>query len=156
MFFASVVSPPDYHCLEILTLSILCHNFRVYLCLFYRPPSSATSIFDTFCSYLESINVCSLNNFVLVGDFNLNFYNSCHPLYSNLCTITNLYCLHQAVTGPTHVHHDGSESTIDLVFVSEPSLLKTCYTIPPLSNSDHRGILMELSQKSVKTEKMQG
>ena len=48
-------------------------------------------------------------------------------MYSNLCTITNLYCLHQAVIGPTHVHHDGSESTI-----------------------------MELFQKPVKIEKMQG
>ena len=77
-------------------------------------------------------------------------------MYSNLCTITTLYCLHQSVTGPTHVHHDGSKSMIDLVFVSEPSLLSTCDTIPTLSNSDHRGILMELSQKPVRAEKTQG
>ena len=44
---------------------------------------------------------------------------------------------------------------LTLVFVSEPSLLNTCDTIPPLSNSDHRGILMELPQKSVKAEKSQ-
>ena len=111
---------------------------------FYRLPSSTTSIFDTLFSYLGSINVC---NFILFGDFNINFDNPCHPMYSNLCTITTLYCLSQSVTGPTHVHHDGSKSTIDLVFVSEPSLLNTCDTIPPISYSDHRGILMELSQK---------
>ena len=92
---------------------------------------------------------------VVTYTFNFNFDNPCHPMYSNLCTITTLYCLSQSVTGPTHVHHDSSESTIDLVFVSEPSLLNTCDTIPPLSNSDHRGILMELSQKSVKAEKSQ-
>ena len=74
-------------------------------------------------------------------------------MYSNLCTITTLYCLHQKVTGPTHIHHDGSTSSIDLVFVSEPSLLSTCDTIPPLSNSDHQGIVMELSQKPVIAEK---
>ena len=42
------------------------------------------------------------------------------------------------------------------MFVSEPSLLNTCDTIPPLSNSDHREILMELSQNSVKAKKSQG
>ena len=62
--------------------------------------------------------------------------------------------LSQSVTGPTHVHHDSSESTIDLVFVSEPLLLNTCDTTRPLSNSDHRGILMEPSQKSVKACKL--
>ena len=94
--------------------------------------------------------------FLFLGDFNVNFDNPCHPMYSNLCTITTLYALHQVVTEPTHIHHDGSECTIELVFVSEPSLLNTCETIPPLSNSDHRGILMELSQKPDKAEKTQG
>ena len=150
------VMPPSPHNLEILTLSVLFNNFKVYLCIFYRPPSSSSSIFDNLFSYLDFINVCSLNNFILLGDFNVNFDNPCHPMYSSLCNLTTLYCLYQSVTGPTHVHHDGSESTIDLVFVSESSLLNTCDTIPPLSNSDHRGILMEISRKIVKAEKTQG
>ena len=142
MFFASVVLPsthslPSPHSLEILTLSVLCNNFKVYLCLFYRPPSSASSIFDTLFSYLDSIDVCSLNNFIFLGDFNVNFDNPCHPMYSNLCTITTLYCLHQTVTGPTHVHHDGSESTIDLVFVSEPSLLSPFRHYPILTTEEY-------------------
>jgi len=57
-----------------------------------------------------------------------------HPLYSSLCSI---FSLTQVVAGPTHVHHDGSTSTIDLVFVPDPSLVNSCNTIPPLSNSDH-------------------
>ena len=47
-------------------------------------------------------------------------------------------------------------ATIDLVFVSEPSLLNSCDTVPPLSNSDHMGVLIELSQKLPKAEKSQG
>ena len=124
--------------------------------LFYRPPSSTSFIFDTLSSYLDSIDICNLNNLILLGDFNVNIDNPHHPMYTNLCSITTLYCLHHKVTGPTHVHHDGTKSTIDLVFVSEPSLMDACDTIPPLSNSDHEGILMELSQKSIKTEKTQG
>ena len=123
---------------------------------FYRPPSSTFSIFDTFYSYLEAINACQLNNFVLLGDFNVNFDNPSHPMYSNLCIFTTLYCLNQVVSGPTHVHHHGSKSTINLVFVSESSLLNRCDTVPPLSNSDHYGILIELSKKSDKVEKSQG
>jgi endonuclease/exonuclease/phosphatase family metal-dependent hydrolase len=123
---------------------------------FYRPPNSHSSIFDTLFSYLDSINVRTRNNFVLLGDFNVNFDNPYHPMFCHLCTITNLYCLNQSVAEPTHVHHDGSESTIDLVFVSDPSLLNSCVTVPRLSNSDHTGIIVELSQKLIKANKKSG
>ena len=146
---------PPPQALEILTLSVLFDNYKTYLCLFYRPPSSASSIFDTLFSYLECIDTCKLNNFVLLGDFNVNYDNP-HPMFSNLCTISNLYCLKQVVTGPTHVHHNGTRSTIDLVFMSEPSFLNQCDTIPPLSNSDHWEILMNLSKKPAKAVKTQG
>ena len=66
--------------------------------------------------------------------------------------------MHQSVTGPTHIHHDGSKSTIDLVFMSEPSfsMLNRCETIPPLANSDHLGISIDFSIKPIKTAKTQG
>ena len=102
------------------------------------------------------MDIYKLKNFVLLGDFNVNYDNPSHPMFSNLCTISNLYCLNQVVSEPTHEHHDGSRSTIDLVFVSEPSLLNQCDTISPLSNSDHWGILMDLSKKPAKTVKTQG
>jgi len=41
-------------------------------------------------------------------------------LYSLYSSIISLYAL---VGGPTHVHHGGSTSTIDLVFVPDPSLM---------------------------------
>ena len=59
IFFASVVFPPP-PVLEILTLSVLFDNFKMYICLFYRPPSSSGFIFDTLSSYLECIDVCKL------------------------------------------------------------------------------------------------
>ena len=58
-------------------------------------------------------------------------------MYSSLCTISSMFCLTQVVTGHTHVHHNGSKSTVDLVYVAAPSIIKTCDTISPLSNSDH-------------------
>ena len=72
---------PPPQALEVLTLSVLFDNYKIYLCLFYRPPSSASSIFDTLFSYLECIDTCKLNNFVLLGDFNVNYDNSSHPVF---------------------------------------------------------------------------
>ena len=82
---------PSPHNLDILTLSVLFNSFKVYLCIFFRPPSSSSSNFDNLFSYLDFIKVCSRNNFVLSGDFNVNFDNPCHPMYSSLCNLTTLY-----------------------------------------------------------------
>ena len=117
--------PPPPLGLEILTLSLSFESFKAYFCLFYRPPSSTISIFDTLYSYLESIDICQLRNFVLLGDFNVDYDSPSHYMYSKLHIITTLYCVTQVVSGPTHVHHDDSKSTIDLVFC----LISHYYTI---------------------------
>ena len=62
--------------LELLTLSARFNNFKLNLCLFYRPPSSGSYIFDTLASYFESICAGSLTNFIFLGDFNVNYCNS--------------------------------------------------------------------------------
>ena len=46
---------------------------------------------------------------------------------------------------PTHIHHDGSISLIDLIFVSNSILSNSCHVAPPLSNADHKGIHMHTS-----------
>jgi len=66
------------------------------------------------------------------------------------------YSLSQVVVGHTHVPHDGSTSTIDQAFVPDPSLVNSCNTIPPLSSSDHYGIVMELNKKPEKAAKAKG
>ena len=52
------------------------------------------------------------------------------------------------VTEFTHIHHNGTKSIIDLLFVNDPYLVRSCCTIPPLSNSDHHGLQIELRLKS--------
>ena len=142
--------------LELLTLSIQCVSFKVHLSLFYRPPNSNAFIFDTLLNYLESINAGQLSNFIILGDFNVNYANTSHPLYSNLCSLSSPYCLTQVVAGPTREHHNGTTFTIDLVFMSEPSILQSCDIVPPLSNSDHMGIAVTLNRRPVKAEKTKG
>ena len=95
MFFVSPLPSPAPP-LELLALSILCVNFKVHLCLFYCPPSYNAPIFETLLNYLESINAGQLSNFILLGDFNVNYVNTSNPMYYNLCTLSSLYCLTQA------------------------------------------------------------
>ena len=100
--FSVTVLPSPTPPLEALTLCTFCNNVKVHLCLFYRPPSSASIIFDNFCTYLDSIQAGRLSNFVLLGDFNVNYDNMSRPLYFSLCSIASLYCLTQVVTQSPH------------------------------------------------------
>ena len=63
-------------------------------------------------------------------------------------SLCNLFSLHQIVTAPTHVHHKGTTSLIDLIFVTNNLLTNFCNVISPLGNSDHNGIHMKCSWKS--------
>ena len=56
---------------------------------------------------------------------------------SDLCDLLTLLNMCQVVMGPTHTHHNGLRSTIDLVFVSKNSKVGSCETLPSLCNSDH-------------------
>ena len=51
------------------------------------------------------------------------------------------------VTGPTRVQQDGSSSTVDLLFSNEESLVHKCETVPPLSTSDHFGVVSIINKK---------
>ena len=49
-----------------------------------RPPSSYIDIFDCLSNRLCMLNPYVFNNFVLLGDFNVNFFNTDSYLYSHL------------------------------------------------------------------------
>jgi len=85
---------------------------------------------------------------VFLGDFKVHFSNHSHLLYSNfVLNYLIVQDLTQVMVGPRNAHHDGSTYTMDLVFVPDLSLVNSCKTLPPLSNSDHYGITMELNRK---------
>ena len=90
-------------------------------------------------------------NFVLVGDFNVDFCNSSHILYQKLLTILSSFSLTQVVPSPTHTTSCTGKSTlIDLALVSSPAAVD-CSVIPPIGSSDHLGIqLIIRNQRSAK------
>ena len=104
--------------------------------------------------YLLSCVILMLmfSNFVLVGDFNIDFSNCRHPLFPKLFSTTSSFSLYQIVKDFTHFNPSGSHFIIGLVFISSPALLISCSTIPPLSTSDHQGLhLCFRSYSSIKS-----
>ena len=89
------------------------------------------------------MDVSVFSNFIL-GDFNIDFCNYHHPLFSKLSTFLRSFVLTQVVPKPTHFNSSGSSTLIDLVLMSVPSQLVNCSVIPPLGNSDHNGINVTL------------
>ena len=123
------------------------------LALFYCSPSSPYCVLDNLltvlCTYIDP--PC-LANFILLGDFNINFFDTAHPLFSKLCLVPNSLSLTQVVTVPTHFSSNCSSLIgIDLVLLSSPSNLISCETVSPLSNSDHLGISFAVSAVKAKS-----
>ena len=128
--------------LKLLSVSIVHTSFvnRLCVCPFYRPPSSPVSIFDDLCTTLHIVNPAQFSNFLLIGDFNVNFCNQEHYLFSYVSDILYSFSLCQVVPSYTHISPNGTKSLIDLALLWNTEHLQHCTTIPPLSTSDHLGI----------------
>ena len=125
---------------EVEFLLISVHNVnnaqqRLHIGLWYRPPANSVAL-DDLQSVLESLDTSILFSFVLLGDFNIDFYNPQHPLFCKLSSILHSFVLTQVVPQPTHTSSLEKSTLIDLVLLSVPSQLLTCSVIPPLCNSD--------------------
>ena len=106
------------------------------------------SLLDDLSEYLESINNAQFKNFIVIGDFNIDISSSSHLMNNKLCSVMSTHSLSQMVHDCTHIHHNGTRNIIDLIFVSNQSLIDTCSTIRALSNSDHSGLMVNFSFKS--------
>ena len=60
-------------------------------------PLFLNSLFET----LITVDQSYFSNFVLLGDFNINYFCITHPLYHHLCNLENSFSLTQVVDSPT-------------------------------------------------------
>ena len=138
---------PSADNLEIITVSV-CHGpSKIFVSLFYRPPNSLSQVFEDLFLYLQSLNVGSFCNYILLGDFNVN---QSHPFDSKLYSIFESFCLSQIASDHTLLGPNGTTSMIDLIATSSPSLLQSCETIPPLANLDHMSLLLQSQWKQTR------
>ena len=76
-----------------------------------------------------------LSNYIIIGDFNIDFLHPEHRIFSKLLCILNSFDLTQVVPSDTHTSHNGKNTLIDLALISLSSKLKKCSVIPPLSKN---------------------
>lgn len=99
---------------------------------------------DSLYCALQQLNIPSFFSFVLVGDFNIDYFCTSHFLYPKLQNMLDSFCLSQVVAGPTHTSSRGNQTLIDLALLSEVSQLAECNIVPPVSNSDHLSVEIKL------------
>ena len=135
--------------LELIAFSIKSPLHAAHHCVtvLYRPPSSPASFFDVFYNTLYKISPARFLSFVLVGDFNVDYFCKNHSYFCKLQSILQTLSLSQVVQFPTHATLNGDRSLIDWAVLSNVELLSECSIIPPLSNSDHNGIYLLLKWK---------
>ena len=61
-------------------------------------------VFENLFLYLQSLHTSQFSNYILLGDFNVNFCNTNHPLYSKLYNIFSSFGLTQVVSEPIYPH----------------------------------------------------
>ena len=85
-FIAHVLPSHKPTNLEFMVISVknLISSQKLHLALFYRSPSSPYSIFDELQVCLENLSVDILQQFILLGDFNVDMLKTSHPLFSHL------------------------------------------------------------------------
>ena len=88
--------------LELIVISVSCKHLLHCLVVFYRPPSSAVDMFDILCSASGCLDSIYFYRFVLVGDFNVNYFFTNSFLYRQLELCLLPLNLTQIVTSATH------------------------------------------------------
>jgi len=61
------------------------------------------ALVDDLYNCLAGLDPLCFSSFVLIGDFNIDFCNHFHILFSHLCTILHSFSFQQVVEGHTHI-----------------------------------------------------
>ena len=89
--------------LELVIVTVRLLSVSLTIAFFYRPPGSHSIILDNLLTALcTHINPPLLSSFILLGDFNVNYFDISHPLFSKLLSVSNSLTLTQVVSVPTH------------------------------------------------------
>ena len=88
------------HCLSLVSVfSTNNVNEKVYIGLWYRPPSNSGALDDLY-SIFENLDISVFSSFILLGDFNIDFCNHHHPLFSKLSSFFTEFCTYAGRTSP--------------------------------------------------------
>lgn len=135
--------------IQLLVLEIKANSGNILLLLCYRSPSCASNTFTEFTDFLGHAFEEWSSHILLMGDFDfptIDWTSMGHK--GNISTrssslvldLVMLWDLTQLVNRPTH-----GLNILDLLLVSQPSIVETVRVLPPFSTSDHNSILFTIS-----------
>lgn len=134
-----VVKSYHSHCsLEFLSAAISTFQGVLLVGLFYRPPSSGSSL-DDLESLLTGLDLLAYKSCVILGDFNIDLLKASDSLPLELLGIMSGLGLSQLVGEPTR-STASSSSLIDHVYVSGREMVHDLAVGTPLASSDHFSI----------------
>ena len=112
------------------------HNKPLMINFAYRPPNSNQDLIDKYENQLLTAEFND-TNFLLFGDYNINFKLSSTFLFSNTkwAKLIKDFELHQHITVPTRVTRNSS-SIIDYVYSICPNFVQEI-SVPEIGISDH-------------------
>ena len=115
-----------YHSLHFVCAFSIPHHRRLFLFLIIFVLHSRLLIQQIFLV------------FFLLDDFNVNFGNTDHFLFSHVKDIMLSFSLTQVVFSHTYISPSSTPSLLDLAMLTNPEQLQTCTTIPPLITMGYR------------------
>ncbi|XP_040063029.1 uncharacterized protein LOC120837605 [Ixodes scapularis] len=139
----------DRNDLEAIFVDLHSKQGLLHLCVAYCPPSKKTESYDLLQSALSSVTLSKkkYSNVLVVGDFNahINWSDLSSPKPTGpsdtvLLDHIETLGLTQVCSEPTYVTTNNQVSFLDLMFVSNPTLVSNCFTEPSLTGSDHKAL----------------
>ena len=134
---------------ECIILEIQLNGKSLILCTLYRSPSQSSEEFDIFMQNFESDLGCIADKnpylIVILGDFNAKSSNWCSNDVTTqegfqIDALTSYYNLQQIISEPTHILPH-SNSCIDLIFTSQPNLVRNSGVLASLHSNCHHNII---------------
>ena len=131
--------------LELICIKIVIDKQKpFFLVTWYRPPDSHKDIFVKFESFLQYLDSCGLDFFIL-GDLNCDVSRTPHHCHTKrLFSLASNYNMKQFIVKPTRVTAYPS-TTIDLLFSSNSNRVQFCDVVP-ITVSDHFMIIASLGK----------
>lgn len=114
------------------------------ICLYRAPVGDTTIFLDSFYELLYELNQLHYKNFIICGDFNINFSENCN-ITNALETILNIYDLKITITEPTRITPTSSK-IIDNILTNINAQYNS--QVIELGLSDHKGQILKIVNKS--------
>ena len=109
--FSLVLSGPNS--LEFLCVKIHSYSHSHVIGVLYNPPDNVSYVLSILTSVLQTLPPSIFSNFLLLGDFNVNYFDTSSAAFCQLDNMLSSFNLYQVVQEPTRVATSGNATLIE-------------------------------------------